>query len=253
MTGDYRWDLMSAIDAEDSRARAAGHIHGGRGIDGRAYLEQFPNSWGEILSCDPRWRHNGDLVWAMAQLGMVDGEVLDLTAGRLVFWKSYRPERLTLNDLFVFNDEIGYHEDYTDLPDGWTDQYNTVFYDPKYKLAGSPQVQDFNIRYGVVDPAKLPARMWDVVAGLAEAKRVSKRWVHVKCQNQVAHHRYRDQVAEVVQAMAAIGGMTLVAEWTFVNSHPQPQPQYKPNGDWNPRRRARNNTSTMLSFLKGTP
>lgn len=206
------------------------------------YLEVFPNKHNEVLAADPRWRHNGDLVWAVAALGWMPGPVIDLTFGRGRFWKSWRPEDFTTNDL---NPDRGADlaHDYTSLPSELHGRFRTVVFDPDYKDTGTASKLSDNADYGVSGRVGMGStgRMDKVLAGATQAALVAEvgGWVHVKCQNQTARFRFNDHAGRVVAHLEGLG-LRHVAEWQFVNGSPRPHS----GATVTPR----NNTSQLLSF-----
>jgi hypothetical protein len=136
------------------------------------------------------WKTNGAMIRDVARLGFLEGSVLDLTYGEGLFWTDFQPDP----DLFVACDgnpkkvpELGYCKDFTatGFQDGCAD---TVVFDPPYKLNGTPD-ERLDGRYGVDVPATIAERHDLMVRGLIEAKRLTREFVLVKCQDQVASGR----------------------------------------------------------------
>jgi hypothetical protein len=127
---------------------------------------------------------NADLMAAVAPFYLT-GSVCDLTYGEGAWWTRFKPEPFTPHDKFKLDGV-----DFTALsePD---DTYDSVCYDPPYVLSGgesSAALNDcvgFQERYGV-GMERLGHNGFKpfeqlLNAGLAEAARVTRTWVLVKC------------------------------------------------------------------------
>ena len=100
------------------------------------------------------YRDNADLIAYVARLGYLDGTVLDATYGLGTFWKDFKPDTLITNDLYKPADHAW---DFLDLPcrDG---EFDSVVYDPDYKLNGTPALPEMDDRYGVGEDMKAQVR-----------------------------------------------------------------------------------------------
>jgi hypothetical protein len=145
---------------------------------------------GVILTIGDR-KTNAELMRDCALLGYLDGTVLDATHEWGRFWKLCRPAVLVTNDI---NPECDthFHCDFRDLP--FTDQYfDTVVFDPPYKLNGKstgkgPSAAD--ARYGVGGEYKTVAEKHMLIKdGIAECARVAKRYLLIKCMDQVVSNK----------------------------------------------------------------
>ena len=121
---------------------------------------------------------NADLVAAIAPIYLEGHSVMDVTYGRGGWWKRYLPPSLIAHDLA--HDGV----DFRSLPelDGSVD---VVCFDPPYIRAGGPattaRAADFRDRFGIGQPRSL-VELDDLISdGLAEAARVARLWVLVKC------------------------------------------------------------------------
>lgn len=133
------------------------------------------------------WMSNGDLMAEVARLGYLDGAVLDATYGRGTFWKSWRPEDLTTNDLYVEGADHAYN--YRAFPGEWARTFDAVVFDPDYKLNGTPALGEFDERYGIGGDVNREQRYAAILDGAMECARLSRRFVLVKCQDQVESGR----------------------------------------------------------------
>lgn len=131
--------------------------------------------------------NNAQLMRDCAQLGYLDGTVLDATYEWGRFWKLYRPATLTTNDLNPECD-TDVHADFRCLP--FTDRsFGTAVLDPPYKLNGTstgkgPSAADE--RYGVGGKYKsVQAKHRLIKDGIEECARVTDRYLLVKCMDQV--------------------------------------------------------------------
>lgn len=128
---------------------------------------------------------NADLIAAVAPFYLV-GSVVDCTYGEGAWWTRYRPAGLVAHDLHKLDGV-----DFTALPHA-DSSFDTVCFDPPYVLSGgessvalSGDAVGFQERYGIGigrlkhNGAQAFERL--LHAGLAEAARVTRRFVLVKC------------------------------------------------------------------------
>jgi hypothetical protein len=129
---------------------------------------------------------NAELMVDCAALGYLNGRVLDVTYGLGRFWRDFQPEHLATNDLDP-NVWAGNHFDFRSLPFS-TGDYDTVVLDPPYKLNGTstnrgPATSDES--YGVQCYMPVAERHQMIRDGITECARVAKRYLLVKCMDQV--------------------------------------------------------------------
>lgn len=153
----------------------------------------------EIMAIGER-RNNAELMADCAALGYLDGEVLDLTYGKGRFWTRHKPNLLYTNDLDP-DTNADHHEDFTNTP--WrSDRFDTVVFDPPYKLNGTGGSHASDQGYGVAGPYKSPEdKMILIYKGCREGLRLARRFLLVKCQDQVVSGAVRWQTHEVTQAV----------------------------------------------------
>jgi hypothetical protein len=180
------------------------------------------------------------MIADVAQLGYLDGRVLDVTYGKGVFWKVWQPDILVGCDL----DPTKARDlccDFCHLPfaDG---SWDAVVYDPPYQCNGTPGWNGSGVwtRYGVVtmwgnDRANLMER------GAREGARVAKNFFLVKCMDQVVGGRLWWQTDQMTQVVTA-EGFTKVDRFDFLRP---PRPS-----DGRRQRHARANYSTLLVFQR---
>lgn len=149
------------------------------------------------------WSSNAAMIADVAVFGYFDGTVLDATYGLGSFWKTYRPPVLHRNDLFA--DEVDSRWDYRKLPldDG---TFDTVVFDPPYKLSGTPALGEFDDRYGIAQPSTRDEVLDSIRAGALECFRVASKWLLVKCMDQVEGGKIRWQTDLVTRAVEDAGG-----------------------------------------------
>lgn len=189
-----------------------------------------------------RWGTNAAMIAeAVVPLGYIDTETFDATFGEHGgFWKQYRPEGLVTNDLNAPGADYGY--DFRALP--WPDRnFETVVFDPPYKLNGTPAMGDMDSRFGTAEEhGKLnrEGKLAMIRDGAQECWRVTARTLLVKCMDQVEGGKMRWQTHMIHNALEPLGAR-LVDRFDFLTT-PRPQP-----GD---RRQltARSNYSTLLVF-----
>lgn len=189
-----------------------------------------------------KWTTNAAMIADVAKLGYLDGRVLDATYGEGNFWSDWKPEELVTNDLFKPAD---HGHSYREFPIRWECSFDSVVFDPPYKLNGTPALGEFDDRYGVEKPMNREERLEDIRLGAVECHRVARRLVLVKCQDQVEGGKVRWQTDLVTRAVEELGAIK-VDRFDFLYD-PRPQP-----GD---RRQvtARRNYSTLLVFRRRDP
>lgn len=131
---------------------------------------------------------NADLIAAVAPLYLT-GSVLDVTYGRGAWWRRFHPPGLVGHDLAV--DGV----DFRALP--YDDRsFDTVCFDPPYVPrhgnadATKNNDQEFRRRYGLVEPRTEYQLRELINAGLAEAARVTRRWLLVKCNDYCSSRQF---------------------------------------------------------------
>lgn len=161
------------------------------------------------------WPTNAHLIADAAELGYLDGTVLDTTYGDGNFWTEWKPEVLVTNDLHKLADHAW------DYRTPWTgDQYDTVVYDPPYKLRGTPSQPAFDTQYGIEKPMRWQDIMDDIRIGAENCYPIARKYLLVKCKDQVVSGAVRWQTNMVT---TAIGIEHLVDRFDYLNT-PQPQP-----------------------------
>ncbi len=213
----------------------------------------------EILSCNPKWRNNADLIADVAAMGWLDGLVLDATYGKGNFWTKWRPPLLEdpefgkltpglwANDpetkIPSSADMKTFSWDARSLPAGYEDFFDAVVFDPPYKLNGRAGSVQSDSAYGVDRQATYDERMDLILNGSVECARVTKPggWLHIKAQNQICGGRYIDMTRLIKDQLKGFAMVELRTQWMLVVT-PRPQPPGRP------QRNPRNNVSTLLSF-----
>lgn len=184
------------------------------------------------------WKNNGHLMAKVAELGYLDGAVFDATYGEGVFWKRWKPETLVTNDQFSSADICA---DFRKLPFA-DNTFDSVVFDPPYKLSGTPMLGQFDTRYGTDVAMPWQERMRLILSGAAECFRVTKGFLLVKCQDQVCSGEVRWQTDEVWAVIRLAGGVK-VDRFDFLKKG-QPQPKDRRQVH------ARRNASQLLVFKK---
>lgn len=226
----------------------------------------------EVRAIDS-WATNGHMIADVAMLGYLDGRVLDATYGEGTFWKCWQPEILHTNDLHKPTAHNRYdYKNFLAFPDR---MFDSVVFDPPYKLNGTPALTDEDARYGTGGRTSRVEVLEDIRLGALECYRVCNRYLLVKCMDQVEGGRVRWQTDLVTQAIEGAGGRK-VDRFDFV-SNGRPQPPDQPcktctgKGYWRQQdgenvvctvcdgggrtdrvqRTARRNSSTLLVFGRG--
>ena len=187
------------------------------------------------------WPSNGHLIADVARLGYLDGTVLDATYGRGNFWREWEPGELVTVDIRTRSDV---RADFLALPFR-AESFDSVVYDPPYRLSGRRLQDDFDDRYGLQEYRNNPEILEFLSAGLLECWRCTKRYLLVKCQDQVSGSRVVWQTDIFTRLVEERSGRK-VDRFEFVsaskNARPRPRSQ----------EHARRNHSTLLVFRRQT-
>ncbi len=180
------------------------------------------------------------MIEDVARLGYLEGSVLDLTYGYGTFWKDWQPAELTTNDLNPAKGE--FHYDFRKTPWGSKD-FDTVVFDPPYKLNGTSRPEDCGVdeRYGVDVPMRWQDKFELIADGLAEALRLARKYVLLKCMDQVVSGAKRWQTFEMAARVIDHGGWVLADRLDLLVT-PRPQPEGRRQVH------SRGNYSTLLVF-----
>jgi hypothetical protein len=208
----------------------------------------YPTWTGAVVAAFP-WRTNADLIYDCWRLGYVTGFVYDATPGSGGLWSNKlgisTSEWLEGIEQIVLNlKKIDFR--HFAFEDG---TFDTVFFDPPYKLNGSPDgLPELSKRYGVDVPTKVADRHALMLDGLLECIRISRRYLLVKCQDQVANGEMHWQTV-MLKNCAEGYRMKLIDRFDMLGHHiPQPMnpsPRY-PNG--RKQKHAHGRPSTLLVF-----
>lgn len=192
-----------------------------------------------VMAWDPERKNNADLIYDAWFLGYVEGEVLDATYGEGKFWDRLPWRPVHTNDL---NPDKGFHHyDARELPAEWEDGFDTVVFDPPYKLNGRPDAVT-DARYGVDVAATVGERIDLVMGGALECQRVTRKWLLVKVQDQVNGGRVRWMGRDLAIHLDVCVGAKLVDELYLGSYRPQPSGRGQQH--------ARRNYSTLQVYRK---
>lgn len=189
------------------------------------------------------WSTNAHLIADVASLYPIDGLVLDATYGRGAWWEIWSPKILLRNDLDP-ESLAEHHEDFRHLPFP-THHFDTVAFDPPYKLNGTPALGDFDDRYGIGATTPWRDRMELILDGFEECSRVitPHGWILAKCQDQVVSGRIRWQTLALID-LADTLGVHLIDRFDMLRT-PRPQPKGRRQVH------AHGRPSTLLVFRRG--
>lgn len=197
----------------------------------------------DVLAVGNR-RNNAELVVDLIELGYIrtDLPILDATYGLGRWWKLVNPETLTGCDLDPQKSPVGYAVDFTQTP--WSDNsFDSVVFDPPYKLNGTSQGFGNDESYGVGNDkyVSIKERHNLITAGMTELARITSRTLVVKCQDQVSSGKVQWQTRIFADHGEKIG-LTLV-DALHVLGHRQQPPGRR-------QHHARRDYSTALVFHK---
>lgn len=190
-----------------------------------------------------RWTSNADMIVDAANLGYLEGRVLDPTYGRGLWWTKFKPDDFTHHDLR--NDGI----DFRRLPykDG---EFDTVAFDPPYIAPGgrsSTGIGEYYDRYGLTKAPRTPKDLRVLIGdGIREAARVVDKggYVLVKCMDYISSGQYIPGVAWVFED-AVNCGLKPVDQFIYLGKA-RPQPSGRS------QKHARRNLSNLWVFQKPT-
>lgn len=217
----------------------------------------------EILAAT-QWPSNAELIAAVHELGYLrdDDHVLDPTYEKGVWWKVWRPDKLTTHHRAADG------SDFRALPysDGL---FDAIAYDPPYVCPGGRKtstVPEMHDRYGMneggaADPDfRTPAELQAIInAGLTEMARLvaparTKKEggiIVAKCQNYIWSGEFFEG-AEFTRDHAKAIGLVVVDRLEYL-TNPGPQPKVNPDGSPRGQFHARRNLSTLWVFRKPRP
>lgn len=146
---------------------------------------------------------NADLIHEIRHLYLA-GSVLDVTYGKGGWWTRFTPDPFVAHDLHTLDGV-----DFRHLPHD-DSSFDAVCFDPPYVPQGGTRSTDgtvaFRERFGLQEQSTPWQSTFDLTrAGLAEATRVSRRWVLVKCMEFVSGGKFHDLPAAVRGWAAELG------------------------------------------------
>jgi hypothetical protein len=192
---------------------------------------------GEIFATQ-KWKSNAELIADAAKLGYLDGKVLDASYGLGVFWKIWKPQSLTTVDLYTPSDVTCNFRNLSFR----RNSFDATVFDPPYRLAGRRDLGVFDVRYGIDKKTDRKYVFDDLEFGSLECYRVTRKYLLVKCQDQVESGKVRWQTDHVTRVIEERGGRK-VDRFDLITT-PRPQPKGRR------QLTARRNSSTLLIFEK---
>jgi hypothetical protein len=187
---------------------------------------------GRSLQTAPTWSTWGDLIHSLDRsplpyLDTTTGPILDTTYGLGVFWNRYQPlpATVTTNDADpAKNAHHRWNWLDTDPPADWLAHYQTVIFDPPFKLSGTNRIMLDGNRYGLADNALNGQRLDALQAGALNVARCAAPggYILVKCQPQVAGGRVRWQPRQVANTLEHAGYR--ITDELIYHYRPIPQP-----------------------------
>jgi hypothetical protein len=167
------------------------------------------------------------MIADVAKLGFIEGDVLDMTYGDGNFWSVWHPENLVANDLYKefpkclcpVSSLHWYDFRCTEWPSG---SFDTVVFDPPYKMSGTPASEEMDGAYGTEVVRTRSEILSMLVGGIAEGSRLTSKWLLVKCQDQVSSGKVRWMTTAAIDAARALE-MRHVDSFIFQSGRPQPK------------------------------
>jgi hypothetical protein len=202
------------------------------------------------------WKSNAELIEACHQLGWLKQKwsTLDPTYGKGIWWKNWKPNRLTIHDVILDG------TDFRNLP--YEDKsFKQITFDPPYVSVGgrkSSKIKEFYERFGLLGAPTTPALLQQLINdGLTEMHRLckDKGIVLVKCQNYVSSGQLHPGVYLTLKHAESLG-FVLVDELHHVRKSAGPQPKNRTRKGKNGKRikskqkHARGNVSVLLVLRK---
>lgn len=197
----------------------------------------------EILAIGNR-RTNAQLVVDLIALGYINPAkpIYDPTYGLGRWWKIIRPDTLVASDLNPELSPHGHSLDFRNLP--FPDNtFDSVVFDPPYKLNGTSQGFGNDESYGVGNTkyVSIHDRHQLIKDGITELARITRRILIVKCQDQVSSGKIQWQT-RIFTEHAETVGLTLIDSLHVVGHRKQPANRQQCH--------ARRDYSTGLVFSK---
>lgn len=184
------------------------------------------------------WRNNADLMVDVHRLGYIRGRVFDATPGRSGLWWDgiVADSSLTI--------ELNKGQDFRDLQIP-SYSYETVAFDPPYKLSGTPAMGDMDARYGLDRYSPMYLRKGVMQRGFYECSRILVYNGHLlaKCQDQVSSGEVRWQTDWYTEWAETIGLKKVDRFDLLGKAIPQPM-------DGRTQRHAHGRASSLLVFRK---
>ena len=204
-----------------------------------------------------QWRTNGELIADVAELGYLDGDVIDLSYGRGKFWTKFRPKNLEVNDINESQADWNYDvRDKSKFPLKWKSKFDVAVWDPPYRLSGrrdgrtAASVTDFDARYGT-ETYRSPEQVQELInAGITFGSWCVRSGgiVLVKCQTQVAGGRKHFQPMRARDHAQVEHQLRLIDQFTMVQPRARKQPEFNRDGTVRWQHHSRSNGSTLLVF-----
>lgn len=148
------------------------------------------------------WKTNAELIFDVASLYLDRNmEAADLTYGRGNWWTKWKPASLVKHDKYTVDGV-----DFRDLPEE-DETYDLVALDPPYKLNGTPELGDFDDRYGTDRVMTWQEKHRRIRHGIVEGARVLRKGgiLLLKCQDQVCSGAIRWQTDEFTVCAEKVG------------------------------------------------
>lgn len=186
------------------------------------------------------WKTNAEMMLDIEKLGFLPRQILDLTYGMGNFWTPGVLEPDWTNDLHPAPGFLPRNmHDFRATGYG-TGQYQSVVFDPPYKMAGTPSSGEKDRRYGT-DEVHTRAEILTMLAGgVAEGARITSEFLLVKCMDQVNGGKVR-WMTQAASDVARACEMRHVCEFKFKGGT-QPQPSGRTQVH------PRNEYSTLMVF-----
>jgi hypothetical protein len=202
------------------------------------------------------YKTNAGVLLNCHRLGYVKDTdaVCDLTYGRGVWWKTYRPPGLVTNSTNP-KIEADFSYNVLRLPKAWRARFDVAVLDLPYVSVGGRKtstVKDFFARYGMAETPKTPRQLHDglIAPGMRSAARIVRPggFLLQKAKNYITSGEFQPAVYWAWEEAREIG--LELADEVIAIMGTGPQPRLNLDGTLREQKHFRSNYSVLLIWRK---